>query len=60
LAEDFGGFYSAVVAAAVAVPASGVEAPNAGTFSIVAYDAETREWGIAVASKVPAAGYVVR
>jgi len=44
---------------AVAVPAGGVEAPTAGTFSIVAYDAEAREWGIAVASKVLAAGYIV-
>lgn len=32
---------------------------DAGTFSIVAYDAEAREWGIAVASKVLAAGYIV-
>ncbi len=32
---------------------------DAGTFSIVAYDGETREWGVAVASKVLAAGYIV-
>lgn len=31
----------------------------AGTFSIVAYDAEAGEWGVAVASRVLAAGYVV-
>jgi uncharacterized Ntn-hydrolase superfamily protein len=30
-----------------------------GTFSIVAYDPETGEWGIAVASKVLAVGYIV-
>lgn len=34
-------------------------APAAGTFSIVAYDAEAREWGVAVASRVLAAGYIV-
>ncbi|NIT35499.1 MAG: DUF1028 domain-containing protein [candidate division Zixibacteria bacterium] len=32
---------------------------SAATFSVAAYDAETREWGIAVASKVLAVGYVV-
>ena len=32
---------------------------DAGTFSIVAYDAEAHEWGIAVASKVLAVGYIV-
>ena len=31
----------------------------AGTFSIVAYDAEAGEWGVAVASRVLAAGYIV-
>jgi len=31
---------------------------DAGTFSIVAYDAGAGEWGVAVASKVLAAGYV--
>jgi uncharacterized Ntn-hydrolase superfamily protein len=30
-----------------------------GTFSIVAYDAEAGEWGIAVASRVLAVGYIV-
>ncbi len=30
-----------------------------GTFSIVAMDPETDEWGIAVASKVPDVGYIV-
>lgn len=30
-----------------------------GTFSIVAMDPETREWGIAVASKVLDVGYIV-
>ena len=29
------------------------------TFSIVAYDVETKEWGVAVASKVLAVGYIV-
>jgi uncharacterized Ntn-hydrolase superfamily protein len=32
---------------------------DAGTFSIVAYDADSEEWGIAVASKVLAVGYIV-
>jgi uncharacterized Ntn-hydrolase superfamily protein len=32
---------------------------DAGTFSIVAYDAGAGEWGVGVASKVLAAGYVV-
>jgi uncharacterized Ntn-hydrolase superfamily protein len=31
----------------------------AGTFSIVAYDADAGEWGVAVASRVLAAGYIV-
>ena len=39
--------------AVVLVPAA------AATFSIVAYDADSQEWGIAVASRVLAAGYVV-
>ncbi|UCE27381.1 MAG: DUF1028 domain-containing protein [Candidatus Coatesbacteria bacterium] len=33
--------------------------PVTATFSIVAYDVETREWGVAVASKVLAVGYIV-
>ncbi len=32
---------------------------DAGTFSIVAYDADAGEWGVAVASKVLAVGYIV-
>jgi uncharacterized Ntn-hydrolase superfamily protein len=32
---------------------------NFGTFSIVAMDPETEEWGIAVASRVPDVGYIV-
>ncbi len=32
---------------------------NYGTFSIVAMDPETNEWGIAVASRVPDVGYIV-
>ena len=35
------------------------EGAEAGTFSIVAYDADAGEWGIAVASKVLAVGYIV-
>jgi hypothetical protein len=35
------------------------ETPITATFSIVAYDAETEEWGIGVASKVLAVGYIV-
>lgn len=35
------------------------EGGEAGTFSIVAHDADAGEWGIAVASKVLAVGYVV-
>jgi uncharacterized Ntn-hydrolase superfamily protein len=35
------------------------ETPIAATFSIVAYDPETEEWGIGVASKVLAVGYIV-
>jgi len=34
------------------------ETPTA-TFSIVAYDPETQEWGVAVASRVLAVGYIV-
>jgi len=34
-------------------------APAIATFSIVAYDSEAGEWGVAVASKVLAAGYIV-
>jgi uncharacterized Ntn-hydrolase superfamily protein len=30
-----------------------------GTFSIVAMDPQTREWGVAVASRVPDVGYIV-
>lgn len=33
--------------------------PHTSTFSLVAYDPETREWGIAVASRVLAVGYIV-
>lgn len=35
------------------------EEVDAGTFSIVAYDADAGEWGVAVASKVLAVGYIV-
>ena len=35
------------------------ETPVTATFSIVAYDAETEEWGVAVASRVLAVGYIV-
>jgi ABC-type molybdate transport system permease subunit len=34
------------------------ETPTA-TFSIVAYDPETQEWGVAVASRVLVVGYIV-
>jgi len=34
------------------------ETPTA-TFSIVAYDPQTQEWGVAVASRVLAVGYIV-
>jgi len=33
--------------------------PQSGTFSIVAMDPETEEWGVAVASKVLDVGYIV-
>lgn len=33
--------------------------PHGGTFSIVGFDPETREWGIAVASRVLDVGYIV-
>ncbi len=33
--------------------------PPSGTFSIVGFDPETREWGIAVASRVLDVGYIV-
>ena len=33
--------------------------PSNGTFSIVAMDTETSEWGIAVASRVLDVGYIV-
>ena len=33
--------------------------PTVGTFSIVAYDPETKEWGVAVQSRVIAAGAIV-
>jgi len=39
--------------------APGSETHITATFSIVAYDAETEEWGIGVASKVLAVGYIV-
>jgi uncharacterized Ntn-hydrolase superfamily protein len=35
------------------------ETPITATFSIVAYDPETGEWGVGVASKVLAVGYIV-
>jgi uncharacterized Ntn-hydrolase superfamily protein len=42
------------------LPAYGSTAAcDAGTFSIVAYDAEAGEWGVAVASRVLAVGYIV-
>jgi uncharacterized Ntn-hydrolase superfamily protein len=37
-------------------PAAGT---STATFSIVAYDPETQEWGVAVASRVLAVGYIV-
>ena len=46
----------------VTVAAAGAvwgDAAGAGTFSIAAYDAEAGEWGIAVASRVLAVGYIV-
>jgi len=50
-----------VVLAVVPLAASAASAGMAsnGTFSIVAYDAEAGEWGVAVASRVLAVGYVV-
>lgn len=36
-----------------------INIPGQGTFSIVAMDPETNEWGIAVASRVPDVGYIV-
>jgi uncharacterized Ntn-hydrolase superfamily protein len=42
-----------VLCTVVLVPAA------VGTFSIVAHDAEAGEWGVAVASRVLAAGYIV-
>jgi uncharacterized Ntn-hydrolase superfamily protein len=47
----------ALCAAAATAASAGTAA--AGTFSIVAYDAEAEEWGVAVASRVLAVGYVV-
>jgi uncharacterized Ntn-hydrolase superfamily protein len=47
------------VAPLAAVGATGAGPWDAGTFSIVAYDADAGEWGIAVASRVLAVGYVV-
>jgi uncharacterized Ntn-hydrolase superfamily protein len=45
---------------AAALPAWAVGGTfDVGTFSIVAYDGETREWGVAVASRVLAVGYIV-
>jgi len=47
---------SIIFTGAFVAPALPVEP---GTFSIVAYDAATREWGVAVASRVLAVGYIV-
>jgi uncharacterized Ntn-hydrolase superfamily protein len=44
---------------AVAEQVSGATEPEVNTFSIVAYDPDRKEWGIAVASKVLAAGSIV-
>jgi len=41
-----------------AAAAAAADAPG-GTFSIVAYDAESGEWGVGVASRVLAVGYIV-
>ena len=47
------------VAPLAAAGATGAGPCDAGTFSIVAYDAEAQEWGVAVASRVLAVGYIV-
>lgn len=49
----------ALILCAVGTSAASAVTASTGTFSIVAYDAEAGEWGIAVASRVLAAGYIV-
>ncbi|MEE8639207.1 MAG: DUF1028 domain-containing protein, partial [bacterium] len=45
--------------AASAAALTGSESGTTATFSIVAYDADAGEWGVAVASTVLAVGYIV-
>lgn len=49
----------AVVLALLSAVVPSREGPEVNTFSIVAYDAESKEWGIGVASKYLAVGSVV-
>ncbi len=52
-------FACALVLCAVAATSASAKQALAGTFSIVAYDADAGEWGVAVASRVLAVGYIV-
>jgi uncharacterized Ntn-hydrolase superfamily protein len=57
----FNARYIAIIAAGTFTAGAAVSgsAADAGTFSIVAYDADAGEWGVAVASRVLAVGYIV-
>lgn len=52
-------FARTLVLCAVATTSASAKPASPGTFSIVAYDADAGEWGVAVASRVLAVGYIV-
>ncbi|MCX7022684.1 MAG: DUF1028 domain-containing protein [bacterium] len=55
----FASFLAILALAAASFAADPEEKPITSTFSIVAFDPEAREWGVAVASRVLAVGYIV-
>jgi len=55
----FASFLALLGLAAASMAADPEEKPVTSTFSIVAFDPEAREWGVAVASRVLAVGYIV-
>ncbi len=48
-----------IALSAFSITTNPVDEIRTSTFSIVAYDPETQEWGVAVASRVLAVGYIV-
>jgi uncharacterized Ntn-hydrolase superfamily protein len=52
-------FFPVLILHAATATVATASTAAAGTFSIVAYDAEAGEWGVAVASRVLAVGYIV-